>query len=162
MHPIYSIPSCLYLLARRLGTLSRFDLSFHQTHAALGYTPSDVRSLDSQTTYSSGLPMFAAGGPLEVVRQSGPRKKRTSAKKNRANTRNNKSLVSRTTSSGQTCQTPGCVSPVSQNEVAGKYCTRAHQEYTFHLSIMPRKPVLNSAQVGGTWLHILSQGPNDR
>ena len=49
----------------RSGTPSRFDASFYRTHDPLGYIPSDVQSLRSQATYSSGLPMFAAtGGPF--------------------------------------------------------------------------------------------------
>ncbi|KAG2106738.1 AAA domain-containing protein [Suillus discolor] len=48
--------------AGRSGTPSRFDTSFYRTHDALGYIPSDVQSLRSQATYSSGLPMFAAAG----------------------------------------------------------------------------------------------------
>ncbi|GJE87034.1 ATP dependent helicase [Phanerochaete sordida] len=50
--------------ARRSGTPSRFDASFYRTHDALGYIPSDAQSLRSQATYSSGLPMFAAGAPF--------------------------------------------------------------------------------------------------
>ena len=50
------------MLGRRSGTPSRFDASFYRTHDALGYIPSDVQSLRSQATYSSGLPMFAASG----------------------------------------------------------------------------------------------------
>ena len=50
-------------LSRRSGTPSRFDASFYRTHDALGYIPSDVQSLRSQATYSSGLPMFSAPGP---------------------------------------------------------------------------------------------------
>ena len=49
---------------RRSGTPSRFDASFYRTHDALGYIPSDVQSLRSQATYSSGLPMFATSGPF--------------------------------------------------------------------------------------------------
>ncbi|KAM5538133.1 hypothetical protein V8D89_008330 [Ganoderma adspersum] len=49
---------------RRSGTPSRFDASFYRTHDALGYIPSDVQSLRSQATYSSGLPLFAATGPF--------------------------------------------------------------------------------------------------
>ncbi|KAJ8517197.1 hypothetical protein ONZ45_g5573 [Pleurotus djamor] len=48
----------------RSGTPSRFDASFYRTHDALGYIPSDVQSLRSQATYSSGVPMFAATGYL--------------------------------------------------------------------------------------------------
>ncbi|KAF4615480.1 hypothetical protein D9613_002594 [Agrocybe pediades] len=48
----------------RSGTPSRFDASFYRTHDALGYIPSDVQSLRSQATYSSGLPMFNAPGPF--------------------------------------------------------------------------------------------------
>ncbi|KAF8912171.1 hypothetical protein CPB84DRAFT_759742 [Gymnopilus junonius] len=51
-------------LSRRSGTPSRFDASFYRTHDALGYIPSDVQSLRSQATYSSGLPMFNAPGPF--------------------------------------------------------------------------------------------------
>lgn len=46
------------------GTPSRFDASFYRTHDALNYIPSDVQSLRSQATYSSGLPIFAASGPF--------------------------------------------------------------------------------------------------
>lgn len=49
---------------RRSGTPSRFDASFYRTHDALGYIPSDMQSLRSQATYSSGLPMFAANSPF--------------------------------------------------------------------------------------------------
>jgi regulator of nonsense transcripts 1 len=49
------------LVGRRSGTPSRFDASFYRTHDALGYIPSDVQSLRSQATYSSGLPMFTSG-----------------------------------------------------------------------------------------------------
>ncbi|KAF9014134.1 ATP dependent helicase [Cyathus striatus] len=44
----------------RSGTPSRFDASFYRNHDALSYIPSDVQSLRSQATYSSGLPMFNA------------------------------------------------------------------------------------------------------
>ena len=58
------------------GTPSRFDASFYRTHDALGYIPSDVQSLRSQATYSSGLPMFAASGPFsaQVPRGSGAKR----------------------------------------------------------------------------------------
>ncbi|KAL0946462.1 hypothetical protein HGRIS_014975 [Hohenbuehelia grisea] len=46
----------------RSGTPSRFDAGFYRSHDALGYIPSDVQSLRSQATYSSGIPMFAATG----------------------------------------------------------------------------------------------------
>ncbi|EJD53198.1 ATP dependent helicase [Auricularia subglabra TFB-10046 SS5] len=51
---------------RRSGTPSRFDASFYKTHDPLGYIPSDVRSLKSQATYSSGLPSFttSTAGPF--------------------------------------------------------------------------------------------------
>ena len=50
---------------RRSGTPSRFDASFYRTHDPLGYIPSDVQSLKSQATYSSGLPMFTGtNGPF--------------------------------------------------------------------------------------------------
>lgn len=51
-----------FLSGRHSGTPSRFDASFYRTHDALGYIPSDVQSLRSQATYSSGLPMFAVTG----------------------------------------------------------------------------------------------------
>jgi regulator of nonsense transcripts 1 len=41
------------------GTPSRFDNSFYRTHDPMAYVPSDVQSLKSQATYSSGLPMFS-------------------------------------------------------------------------------------------------------
>lgn len=53
-----------FLASGRSGTPSRFDASFYRTHDALGYIPSDVQSLRSQATYSSGLPVFAATGPF--------------------------------------------------------------------------------------------------
>ena len=54
-----------YSKARRSGTPSRFDASFYRIHDPLGYIPSDVQSIRSQATYSSGLPMFAAtSGPF--------------------------------------------------------------------------------------------------
>lgn len=65
---------------RRSGTPSRFDASFYRTHDPLGYIPSDVQSLRSQATYSSGLPMFAGGnGPFSqnVQRSSGAPKRST-------------------------------------------------------------------------------------
>lgn len=50
---------------RRSGTPSRFDASFYRTHDPLGYIPSDVQSLRSQATYSSGLPIFTGtSGPF--------------------------------------------------------------------------------------------------
>jgi len=48
--------------SRRSGTPSRFDSSFYRGHDALGYISTDVQSLRSQATYSSGLPMFTATG----------------------------------------------------------------------------------------------------
>ncbi|KAF7311201.1 Regulator of nonsense transcripts 1 [Mycena kentingensis (nom. inval.)] len=53
--------------ARRSGTPSRFDASFYRAHDALAYIPSDVQSLRSQATYSSGLPMFSGVGPFGTV-----------------------------------------------------------------------------------------------
>ncbi|KAG8948888.1 hypothetical protein FRC04_009227 [Tulasnella sp. 424] len=43
----------------RSGTPSRFDSSFFRTHDPTNYIPTD---LQSQATYSSGIPAFAAGG----------------------------------------------------------------------------------------------------
>lgn len=51
-------------MGRRSGTPSRFNADFYRTHDALGYIPSDVQSIRSQATYSSGLPMFSATGPF--------------------------------------------------------------------------------------------------
>ncbi len=48
-------------IGRRSGTPSRFDASFYRTHDTLGYIPSDVQSLRSQATYSSGMPSFGFG-----------------------------------------------------------------------------------------------------
>ncbi|THH20883.1 hypothetical protein EW146_g550 [Bondarzewia mesenterica] len=53
------------------GTPSRFDTSFYRTHDPLNYIPSDVQSLRSQATYSSGLPMFSASGPFAAGMQRG-------------------------------------------------------------------------------------------
>jgi regulator of nonsense transcripts 1 len=55
-----------FMTGGRSGTPSRFDASFYRTHDALGYIPSDVQSLRSQATYSSGLPMFTATGAFSV------------------------------------------------------------------------------------------------
>jgi regulator of nonsense transcripts 1 len=63
--------SLTQLTGRRSGTPSRFDASFYRTHDALGYIPSDVQSLRSQATYSSGLPMFAATGPFGAAMPRG-------------------------------------------------------------------------------------------
>lgn len=52
--------------ARRSGTPSRFDASFYRTHDAMGYIPSDLQSVRSQATYSSGLPMFNVPGPFSA------------------------------------------------------------------------------------------------
>ncbi|KAF9261448.1 hypothetical protein L218DRAFT_498636 [Marasmius fiardii PR-910] len=57
---------------RNSGTPSRFDASFYRTHDAVGYIPSDVQSLRSQATYSSGLPMFTASGPFSAQVPRGP------------------------------------------------------------------------------------------
>ena len=53
---------------------------------------------------------------------------------NSTNTQNNTSSINQTTSSGPTCQTPGCSSPayVGRNGVAGKYCTKTHRQYVSH------------------------------
>ncbi|KAK7038214.1 regulator of nonsense transcripts 1 [Favolaschia claudopus] len=59
--------------SRRSGTPSRFDASFYRTHDAMGYIPSDVQSLRSQATYSSGLPMFSPAGPFGAVGGGIPR-----------------------------------------------------------------------------------------
>lgn len=63
----------------RSGTPIRFDPGFYRTHDALAYIPSDVQSLRSQATYSSGLPMFAATGgfPPGVPRGPGGAGKRS-------------------------------------------------------------------------------------
>ncbi|KIJ26431.1 hypothetical protein M422DRAFT_38225 [Sphaerobolus stellatus SS14] len=69
-----------YLENRRSGTPSRFDSSFYRTHDPLGYIPSDVQSLKSQATYSSGLPMFTGGsGPFapSMQRTAGGAKRST-------------------------------------------------------------------------------------
>ena len=50
---------------RRETPSNRFDSTFYRTHDALSYIPSDVQSLKSQATYSSGLPAFTGGsGPF--------------------------------------------------------------------------------------------------
>ncbi|KAG1893281.1 uncharacterized protein F5891DRAFT_986031 [Suillus fuscotomentosus] len=56
--------------AGRSGTPSRFDTSFYRTHDALGYIPSDVQSLRSQATYSSGLPPYVCSGCSGVEERS--------------------------------------------------------------------------------------------
>jgi regulator of nonsense transcripts 1 len=54
-----------FFAGRRETPSNRFDSSFYRTHDALSYIPSDVQSLKSQATYSSGLPAFAGGaGPF--------------------------------------------------------------------------------------------------
>ena len=52
--------------ATNSGTPSRFDTSFYRTHDPLNYIPSDVQSLRSQATYSSGLPVFNSNGPFNA------------------------------------------------------------------------------------------------
>jgi regulator of nonsense transcripts 1 len=52
--------------AANSGTPSRFDASFYRTHDPLNYIPSDVQSLRSQATYSSGLPVFNTSGPFNA------------------------------------------------------------------------------------------------
>ncbi|BGP13779.1 hypothetical protein JCM10213_006389 [Rhodosporidiobolus nylandii] len=44
------------------GVPSRFDSSFYRTHDAISSIPSDVQSVRSQATYSSGLPTFSQAG----------------------------------------------------------------------------------------------------
>ncbi|KAG7092951.1 hypothetical protein E1B28_009253 [Marasmius oreades] len=61
-----------FIPTRSSGTPSRFDASFYRTHDAVGYIPSDVQSLRSQATYSSGLPMFTANGPFSAQVPRGP------------------------------------------------------------------------------------------
>lgn len=61
-----------FMTGGRSGTPSRFDASFYRTHDPLGYIPSDVQSLRSQATYSSGLPIFAASGPFGPGAPRGP------------------------------------------------------------------------------------------
>ncbi|KAG8801148.1 hypothetical protein FRC17_006710, partial [Serendipita sp. 399] len=52
---------------RRDSAANRFDPSFYRTHDALSYIPSDMQSLKSQATYSSGLPAFSgAAGPFNT------------------------------------------------------------------------------------------------
>ncbi|TDL24982.1 hypothetical protein BD410DRAFT_785737 [Rickenella mellea] len=60
--PVNPLPSDSRRSGTPSGTPSRFDASFYRTHDPLGYIPSDVQSLRSQATYSSGLPMFAGTG----------------------------------------------------------------------------------------------------
>ena len=60
----HETPAKDFLVGGRSGTPSRFDASFYRTHDALSFIPSDVQSLRSQATYSSGLPMFTSGGPF--------------------------------------------------------------------------------------------------
>ncbi|KAJ3792354.1 AAA domain-containing protein, partial [Lentinula aff. detonsa] len=66
-----------YIGRRRSETASRFDTNFYRTHDALGYIPSDVQSLRSQATYSSGLPMFTATGPFSANVPRGTSAKRS-------------------------------------------------------------------------------------
>ncbi|GAA5990491.1 hypothetical protein JCM11641_007736 [Rhodosporidiobolus odoratus] len=47
---------------RSNGVPSRFDSSFYRTHDAISSIPSDVQSVRSQATYSSGLPTFSQAG----------------------------------------------------------------------------------------------------
>jgi regulator of nonsense transcripts 1 len=60
----HETPAKDYMTSGQSGTPSRFDASFYRTHDALSFIPSDVQSLRSQATYSSGLPMFTTGGPF--------------------------------------------------------------------------------------------------
>jgi len=49
-------------------------------------------------------------------------------------------------SSDLTCQTPGCSTPVHvhPNGALSRYCTKAHQQYVFHLATLSREPVLST------------------
>ena len=75
-----------------------------------------------------------------------------------------RSSVLRTTSSGPTCQTPGCSASVyvDPSGATSNYCTKTHRQCVFRLFAPSRELVLNSAQVGGPRLYILSQGPEER
>ncbi|GAA5822875.1 hypothetical protein JCM11251_004409 [Rhodosporidiobolus azoricus] len=56
------------------GLPSRFDSSFYRTHDAISSIPSDVQSVRSQATYSSGLPTFSQAGstyPSSLKRGAG-------------------------------------------------------------------------------------------
>lgn len=58
----------------RSGTPSRFDSTFFRTHDSTSYIPSD---LQSQATYSSGLPSFAAtSSPFSQAVRNGAAGKR--------------------------------------------------------------------------------------
>ena len=61
------------------------------------------------------------------------------------------------------CKTPGCFSPVSvkPNGIAGKYCT-SHERWVPYPTIASDRHMLNRAQLGYTWLHILSESSNER
>ncbi|KZS88332.1 hypothetical protein SISNIDRAFT_262680 [Sistotremastrum niveocremeum HHB9708] len=64
--------------ARHSGTPSRFDGSFYRSHDPLSYIPSDVQSLKSQATYSSGIPVFTgSNGPFGQGVQRGSGVKRS-------------------------------------------------------------------------------------
>src|SRR5258708_17871030 len=52
-------------VSRSSGTPSRFDASFFRAHDPLSYIPADHQALKSQSSYTSGLPAFAAtSGPF--------------------------------------------------------------------------------------------------
>jgi regulator of nonsense transcripts 1 len=66
-----------YLNGSSSGNTTRFDASFYRTHDALGYIPSDMQSVRSQATYSSGLPTFTSSGPFGAQRGPGGAKRST-------------------------------------------------------------------------------------
>src|SRR5258708_38513321 len=57
-------------VSRSSGTPSRFDASFFRAHDPLSYIPADHQALKSQSSYTSGLPAFAAtSGPFSQTVQ---------------------------------------------------------------------------------------------
>jgi len=99
--------------------------------------------LATASTNTRGMLRSTSWNPPSLAH---PSNSNTSA--NPTNTLKNKSSsVSRTISSGPTCQTPGCSSPVyvDPNGVPSDYCTKTHRQCVFRLFAPFYEFVLNSA-----------------
>ncbi|THH01664.1 hypothetical protein EW026_g1092 [Hermanssonia centrifuga] len=110
---------------RRSGTPSRFDASFYRSHDALGYIPSDVQSLRSQATYSSGLPMFAANGPFGTGMQ------RSNGGAKRSNYGYASSIISQDVGIGSTDSASVIGSTIGASSMAYSQSDRLHRRSSF-------------------------------
>ncbi|KAJ7766679.1 hypothetical protein B0H16DRAFT_370127 [Mycena metata] len=123
---------------RRSGTPSRFDASFYRTHDALGYIPSDVQSLRSQATYSSGLPMFSPSGPFGAVGGGIPR-----------GVNGNKRSTYGSYASSVISQDAGANSVTDSSSVLGMGSTASNIAYSQSDRLRGRRTSFGSASVAG-------------